>query len=478
MIRRALPGLVQAGILSALFVSFFSSTTTFFNTRYGADSAIFRLIGTAMSEGQTVYVDIWDHKGPGLFLIQWLAQEIKQGRVGIFLLQILSLAATLWLLGKIATRFLNKFLVLVTQIAFLGLLAPVYEFGNLTEEWSLPFSLFALWALTRAWEPEGKNASYLVLAVSGGALGFLFFVRLNNAAAIIAAFLAYFIYVLVEKRQFWRQLLAALAGFFAVCTAFVLGFAAIGALPEMLHATFLFNFKYQMGESGAVPRSLENGYLLIALGLVALTLLGGLVDAQLRKRPWYLVLSLCLTIVGFAATLGAGTSFYHYLQLLVPGAAIGVALLLQIFTDKMRLIAGAVVLALAVIPVFEFAKYTEIRTATSGEKEMTAQVKDIMSNVPKSELGDVFTWNVSSQYYLVMDTLPLHRFYTLQDWWGKSDPMISEELEDFFAASPPNWVLTPKAGIGNETISDQVDSEFSEVASNDRFVLWRRDRVR
>ena len=101
-----------------------------------------------------------------------------------------------------------------------------------------------------------------------------------------------------------------------------------------------------------------------------------------------------------------------------------------------------------------------------------------MSNVPEPELGDVFTWNVSSQYYLVMDTLPLHRFYTLQDWWGKSDPMISEELEDFFAATPPTWVLTPKAGIGNETISDQVDSEFSEVASNDRFVLWHLDQVR
>lgn len=474
MIRRAIPSACIAAALSTLFVLFFSTTTSPLNPQFGSDSSIFRLIGTAMANGQLLYVDVWDHKGPGLFLIQWLAQEIWGGRVGIFLLQIIFLTCSLWLFGAIARRFVHGWLVVVAQLSFLALLAPTYEYGNLSEEWSLPFSMFVLWGLTRAWHQENIVVPNWVLAVSGAALAFVFFIRLNNAAAILAAFTAYFIYVLLKKLPFWRQLGIAVSGFLMTCAVFIGGFAIFGALPEMLHGTFIYNFAYA-SDAAADPRRLfSSGYLIVGLGLCLLTVIGGLIDAQKRKRPWYLVLTIALTIVGLGATMTAANAYFHYLQLLVPGAAIGVVLTLQLFTGKIRSVAGIIGLGLTSIMLLGFGKYSLIHSQNSGDEAFASQISETLQHVPESQRDEVFTWNVDSRYHLITDSLPMHRFYTLQDWWGRSDPTVYQELNEYFDKTPPEWLVTNTAPIADTHIAEIVAQQYREVSRTNNLLLLQR----
>ena len=68
---------------------FFSAyTSPLYPNYYGADSALFTLLGKGISEGKIIYKDLFDHKGPILFFIE--AAGYSMGKTtGIFILQCL-----------------------------------------------------------------------------------------------------------------------------------------------------------------------------------------------------------------------------------------------------------------------------------------------------------------------------------------------------------------------------------------------------
>lgn len=471
---RHLLQVVLSGSFALIFVVFFSTTTSFVHPTYGADSAIFRLVGTAMAHGQVPYVDIWDHKGPGLFLLQWLGQVIWPGRVGLFALQVISLTFSLWMIGRIALRFGSTALSIIAQVGFLAMLAPGYEYGNLSEEWSLPFVIFVLWGLTEAWHRDSGLARPWVLALSGAAFAYVVFIRLNNAAAIIAAFCAYFVYVLVAKKPFWRQMGLALIGFALMIAVFIIGFALVGALPEMLHGTFFYNFSYAAAETPDRLRLFTSGYLLMALGLGAITLLGGFTDALNTKRPWYLLTTMLLVLVGFGATLTPGTSFYHYLQLLAPGAALGLILLAQPYVGLLRVLFLGAALSFSLLVLAGYGLFYANRALASNDTDFVHQVEHLLAEVPQGERSGVFTLNVDSRYYLVSGELPVHRFYTLQDWWARADSIVFREINEYFNNTPPRWVIESSNPVENVELSELLDLEYEEVDHTANLTLLKR----
>ena len=92
-----------------------------------------------MTKGYLPYRDFFDTKGPYLFLIEYIAQLISYGRLGIFFLQWINLFLTMILACQI-----YKFYGIKTKWKQIILLFPIlyvacftFEGGNLTEEFSL-----------------------------------------------------------------------------------------------------------------------------------------------------------------------------------------------------------------------------------------------------------------------------------------------------------------------------------------------------
>ena len=146
-------------VVAGVFVLLLSGTTSPLGPWYGGDSALFRVIGTAMAQGEVLYLDIWDHKGPVLFLFQWLAQLLIPGRMGLFVVQVLLLYASLSMITAFARRFVGPLLSIAVLACTLGYLAPAYEHGNLSEEFSMPFIVLALVILTREWVTGRRRRS-------------------------------------------------------------------------------------------------------------------------------------------------------------------------------------------------------------------------------------------------------------------------------------------------------------------------------
>lgn len=459
-------------LTSALFITLFSPTTSPLNPRFGDDSAIFRFIGSAMTQGQTLYVDIWDHKGPVLFFIQWAAQALWPGRIGIFVVQILFLFGTLALLTAFSRRFLGVWGTIGVLAVFLTGLSIFFESGNLTEEFSLLFTMVVLVLLSAAWVPGAKPLPWWSLALAGAMFALLVFLRLNNSAAVIALFVTHFLFVLGSRQPFWRQFLSSLLGFFGVVTALVAGFWAAGALPQMVHATFLYNFRYTSSEAFSINRMIENGYLIVGVLICLVSLLGGTVSHFQTKQPVYLVLGASLALFTALGLFSSGTAYFHYLQIGLPALAVGTVLLLATAPPRLAPRITAVLVLAAVPLAGVYATVTAQNSRNAHDEAYAATVDSALSPVPDPERGDIFTWNVPSRYYLVTGTLPRHRFYTLQDWWGQNDPALYEELGDFLETDRPKWILVnAQAPIAEPNIAGFIEENYVEVNRTEGFVL-------
>lgn len=86
--------------ISVLFLLFVAVSTSPLTEFYGWDSSYFMLVGQGMTKGLLPYRDFFDMKGPYMYLIEYIAQKICWGRTGCFLMEVVHLTASLWIIEE------------------------------------------------------------------------------------------------------------------------------------------------------------------------------------------------------------------------------------------------------------------------------------------------------------------------------------------------------------------------------------------
>ena len=235
-------------IISVTVVLVFASSTSPFYVTNGGDSALYRSVGYMWQQGSLPYVDIFDNKGPYLYLIERLGALLSGQAVwGIVLLQVLNLAIVAELCYRIARIFTAKAAMAAgaTAMAFVYLIIT-FQGGNLTEDWSLLFMLLPLYLALRRIKEISKPEPPLYAFIYGLCFGVLSFIRINNAYVIVGVVVG--IGALLIMRRRFRELgmdaLWFVVGMVAGMAPMLIYFAAKGALGEMFYCVFVYNLKY------------------------------------------------------------------------------------------------------------------------------------------------------------------------------------------------------------------------------------------
>ena len=125
-------------IVSFVFVTLFSRSTSFLYVFEGADPSIFKQMGRAILKGKTIYIDYFDNKGCLLYFIHALGLWLG-GNFFLLLMQVCSLTITLYIWDKILALYRNQSQRLICLGIILFLLLCFYGAGDQTQEWCLPF---------------------------------------------------------------------------------------------------------------------------------------------------------------------------------------------------------------------------------------------------------------------------------------------------------------------------------------------------
>ncbi|REJ08936.1 hypothetical protein DY023_00110 [Microbacterium bovistercoris] len=465
-----------SGVIALVFLVLMSSSTSFFHTVYGGDAAIFRVIGSALQNGQELYVDVWDHKGPTLFFIEWLGQAIHEGRAGLFVLQAVGLTVSLALLISICRRFTSWLGIAGILSLVLVILTYTFEGGNLSEEFSLPFILFVLYGAVRALDEDAPRGlrDMLMFAAMGAAFSFVFFIRANNAIPIAGIFAGLLIQLILRHGAVLKRFGVAIGGFLLMSGVIIGWFAVRGTLEDMLNATFWFNLLYVEDASIRPKVPAYIGTVIFACVLTAAGVIAQLLRTGGRRSVW--AVGLCLGAGSCYAVLAPTTSYAHYLTLIIPMIAFGAVMLLGALKGRVR---NSVALMMIVVSAVVAIDHVPKAIRASGAVHRTEaayedQLLDVLSVVPRDRWGEVFPWSLPATFYLMTDTLPAYKYFITQPWWGTVDPQVTKDTVAHIESAEPQWILTPAAGTNNDELQRLLDRDYRVVRSNSGFILYER----
>ncbi len=230
-------------LVSFVFVCIFSYSTSFHYDLLGGDSSLFQVVGKYWAQGYLPYVDIFEHKGPLLFLINAIGYVIYP-RIGVMVPQIIFLYLSCLFIWRAMELYSSSkwkiFFMLLTLLFY----ATNYEEGNHVEDYSVLFLSMAVYCFLRSLKENKFPPLYGF--IYGFGFGACFLMRLSDAAQICCQVFLIAIFLLQERafKNLWQNFLSFCAGFILIVLPFVIYFAAHGALYEMFYGTILFNLKY------------------------------------------------------------------------------------------------------------------------------------------------------------------------------------------------------------------------------------------
>lgn len=292
-------------LLSALAVLLIASTSSpLYATNFWTDTNIYFTIGRGMTQGLMPYTDLFDHKGPLLYVLYALGALVSDASFfGVFLLEIASLTAMLMLAYE-TVRLFGRGLLALTAIPVTALVTATctaFNQGGSAEEFTLPALVLAVYAVLRRFE-EGEACARpaRLYVLFGAAMGWVFAIKYTDCGLFFGLALAALLFEWRMRGFFaaFRCGLWCLAGMALVVAPVALYLALGGALGACLEVYFYENMFLYVGEPMSLMGHLYNAlaYLrtqsmanpvVAAMGMLGCA--GFAVRALLRRRKGFLL---------------------------------------------------------------------------------------------------------------------------------------------------------------------------------------------
>lgn len=368
-------------LISIIFLLIYSPSTSPFYLYEGFDSCTFKTIGLGILDGKMPFTDLFDHKGPVLFWINALG--LAGGRAGLFLLEAVFLAVTLFFAYKTACLYTDSSKAFVAS--FLTLI-PAIDFiteGNQCEEYMLPFIACSLYLALRY--TTGKVGSHPLRysLFYGIACGIIFFIRPNDAVSQTGAIMTGIFLILLHRKEYKAAFMNALiffCGLFAVAIPILVYFHVTGSLHDMLHGTILYNLQYS-----SESRLTEGSIGILAIPAI---IYGGAIFMERKsdRTSWFVFIpNLIFTLI-----LVGKRDYYHYLLPILPMVCVFFALCLNGGYRKTAMI------ICILFAIFSFRQHKMLIRSISSHDEMAylyQQTGSLIENVPEAERNHI--WNLN-----------------------------------------------------------------------------------
>ena len=462
--------------ISFLIIFLFStSTSPLYKNYYEDDSAIFITVGKSILAGKFLYKDIFDHKGPVLFFIEALGQLIFEGRLGIFILQTISLTITNIFLFRISNFFVNNKKSIFSVLFSMCMFVSFFEEGNLSEEFSLPFLSIALyiglnWIINKK-RTFDRNAKYYVITL-GICFSIISLIRLNNAAIILGLILGIAI-ILLKNKQFSTFLKCIIYFIFGIALVYIpicLYFYKNNALYDMFYGTFIHNFLY-VKNSNTYPLLEKIAYILHILILMICTYKLFFKDENL----FTLVYSSIITTI---LILFMGKAYNHYYIITVPLIPIFVSHIL-IYADTLEISLKKFIYIILVIVGIIYILSNTLRAIyyfVNLNSTTVYQIQDLSTYIPEEDKNSVLSYNnnISGSVYSYGDFLPCYKYAFLQSYLINSNKNIEKEILNEIETKNINWLFSSNLeSKTNPTIIDKKILENYELI--DSIIVKRLD---
>lgn len=433
-----------------------------FHAPFERDQGAYAVIARGWLGGAVPYRDLWDNKGPLLFLwfaaaFRWLGETL----VGPRLLAALAAGATVPFVWASGLTLLGRRQALLATLLFATSFANLFLQANANAEIFMLLPMVAgFWAF--ALGARGGNLAWFAAA---GVLTALAILTKQSAAWALPGYGLWLAVLalrnLGERRRHLRAMLLLMMGTALGVAPFAAYFHYHDALYDFWYATFAFNFSFAGQFSfffKLIPPLLQDPLPLFGgAALWFLALLGALHLWRRGDRVAWLILLFFLFAEIAAQSLGKNSP--HYNVQLLPAAALAGSVGLQVVIERWRAgehRLGRVLLACLALTVaasaFVYAWPTPkdrflAQYAFVDYAENSVEAQEIADRVAAlTQPGDyIYDFGRQSEIYFLADRQPASRW--LHNRAYEVDPSIMEEiLRDLELKRPALILLTFECG--------------------------------
>lgn len=458
-----------------LIISFSFRDNPFSNALSGHDSSMFLYFGKGISDGLIPYKNMLDHKGPVLFLIQYLAFLIGTGNInlGIWIVECFFLIGSILFLYKTNFIFTGDRNIAAIALLFLTpLFVQCYEGGNLSEEYALLFISFSMYMFSKSiLNNELSKLNYILIGFFGA---LTFFIRMNMISVWVV-YCLYLVYINIKDRNFTkllRQFKYILLG--GVITVVLITSLSIyqGNFKDMINQAFLMNIAYSGSTIGEKFQATLNYVdILLKFGIFPLIIIYfiSLFDIQKQGMLRLHYPLIAYFFFNFITVILSGRSYYHYLTTEIVPVSVIVAMSIQFIlrgkTNKKKRIISFLLIMVIVLPtsygIFKSHAwmYSNIENAETNQiEEISKFIKD---NTTKQDT--IYVHNLDANIYLLSNRYSNSKFFVLPAINYDKFPELKKEFDKSINDNPPKFIVLEKSFFSNKDNSSNLNMLVSSA---------------
>lgn len=221
-----------------------------FNTH--CDYQWFTTMGRGILAGKVPYRDLFEQKGPIIFVVFAVANLFPNPQFVVWLFEVIIVSWFLLLCYRIARKFLSPWLSLLVLPLMMALLSVNYGRGlegSCVEEFCFPIFAYGLLCFLE-FLMEHKVATWYRGLVLGICLGVLFWTKFSMLEFFLVPLLIWFVVSLIERRfkNLVKNGLLMLGGFALVSLPIIVWFVAVGAWNDLWQVYFVINLTNYSGD--------------------------------------------------------------------------------------------------------------------------------------------------------------------------------------------------------------------------------------
>lgn len=475
-------------LIFSFILCLLSRQCAFYSLVPGTDSSVFMTIAKGMTTGKVPYLNFFDHKGPFLYLINFLGYSIGGVR-GVWIFEIIFIAVAVFFSYATMKKLCGRMIALCSTTAGFLMLVLCLDGGNLTEEYALPLISIALYISVSIILSE-RSSAWQALA-----MGFTFGLSLMlrpNMFAVWFIFSAYWVISCLVKKNFGtaiKYILFFVLGTIVALLPFMIYLWYNNALSDYIYQNFTFNSQYAQytGRSSTFGNIIKVLFSYASMALVALaSCIVGIFSQKNRKILF--VLLLLSMVLSIALISISNTIYTHYYMVFVPIVVIAVSALFVLLKKALSkrghgnkwtyfVVAGITVCLICAVGLLSWAsnKSNSEATLRKGTTALSEKLNECASEGETLQvLGNM------CQFYLFTDVKPAGKFIYDQPIANIS-PDVHEQFAKEWTENKPTYVIAGRSFITdgskgtehNKWIVHELENDYTELFSAEKYVIYQ-----
>ncbi len=448
------------------------------------DANCYKTVGNAMLSGKMPYRDLFEHKGPLIYILHAFTAYISfDSFLGMFFIETAAcfffLRLTFLTVGRISGKY-HLWTVPLTALAVYS--SGAFCHGDSAEELCLPLILWGLYCVLGP-VMEKRSLTRREAFIIGFTAGIVLMTKFNLLGAFAGIILV--ISVMEIRRKAFRKLIYSavycILGTAASTLPFILCFAKNGALGSMLEVYFYDNIFIYGGSSSPVWMNIADGYIFLITFLPAgfALIYLGTAFSLFRKKPLLPVYFGTSLLLSFLMIFAGHPSYQYYPLALAAFVPPGIGMLISSLSTewKIRIPAAVTNIFTLTLCITGCCLLSPNTYLMKYERSEMPQYKfaELISATPEAKLLNYGF--LDGGFYLAADTIPEYKYFC-QNNTGL-DEMITAQKE-YVESGDPDYIVTRSYTRKKEDFPMYTciaEADFPYYKRLVTYYLYRRDGV-